>query len=489
MTWLYKRSQTMSKNLIVDKERNIIYDPETGLADVFESIPITGDHSHLVKEAAVEYDVSEEGEQERVHIVPEIVAMVEGRSHNERFYPAKSMKSRRKNPQGTPGGAASFTVPVERPILINHDAHNVTPPFEGIAVGYIESAKFIPGKEGQPAQIKIWPRIVDPKAVEMIKDGRLKSVSIRAKTDKMVCSVCGTDVIEQYRHIKTKGEEVDEEELCKHFPGNKYDGKECYFSTGTLWFQETSFVTIPGVDGARVVVSDVNEDDNSGTKVAKESEIERWLPNISIVDEDELAELSRSIVMESHPENEEEDEHNPPEWAQDLEDQLIAELDAEGYYEEDFAVYQITSEKKLSTKARKKLKASTFCGPNRSFPVPDCAHVTAALRLLGRYKGPGNKASIRKCVLAKAKKMKCKTSTDKKKEDTSQSPALKEIQANHDTIHEEYRALKDSGKLTLAKRQALVGRHLKVTESLYALTGEPHSAEDELDSATWSFLK
>ena len=29
---------------------------------------------------------------------------------------------------------------------------------------------------------------------------------------------------------------------------------------------------------------------------------------------------------------------------------------------------------KLSTKERKKLKKSTFCGPGRSFPVNDCAH-------------------------------------------------------------------------------------------------------------------
>ncbi|HLD90533.1 MAG TPA: hypothetical protein VI911_05890 [Patescibacteria group bacterium] len=29
---------------------------------------------------------------------------------------------------------------------------------------------------------------------------------------------------------------------------------------------------------------------------------------------------------------------------------------------------------KLTTKERKKLKKSTFCGPGKSFPVNDCAH-------------------------------------------------------------------------------------------------------------------
>ena len=40
----------------------------------------------------------------------------------------------------------------------------------------------------------------------------------------------------------------------------------------------------------------------------------------------------------------------------------------------------------LTTKKRKSLPKSSFCGPGRSFPVNDCAHYTAALRLLNRSK-------------------------------------------------------------------------------------------------------
>ena len=76
--------------------------------------------------------------------------------------------------------------------------------------------------------------------------------------------------------------------------------------------------------------------------------------------------------------------------------------------EEDF----VAADAKLSTEARKKLSKSTFCGPERSFPVPDCAHVTAAKRLIGRYKGPGNKASILACVNRKAKALGCNSSSD-----------------------------------------------------------------------------
>ena len=65
---------------------------------------------------------------------------------------------------------------------------------------------------------------------------------------------------------------------------------------------------------------------------------------------------------------------------------------------------------KLSAAQRKALKSSTFCGPNRSFPVPDCAHVTAARRLVNRFKG--NKAGILACVNRKAKALGCDKAQD-----------------------------------------------------------------------------
>ena len=66
-----------------------------------------------------------------------------------------------------------------------------------------------------------------------------------------------------------------------------------------------------------------------------------------------------------------------------------------------------TSDAVLNAKKRKALAASTFCGPDRSFPANDCNHVKAGLSLLGRYKGSGNKASIRACLYRKAKSMNC----------------------------------------------------------------------------------
>lgn len=88
-------------------------------------------------------------------------------------------------------------------------------------------------------------------------------------------------------------------------------------------------------------------------------------------------------------------------------DQDVLELDREEYMEMLERLAEL-SDKKLTAAQRKKLPASVFCGPDRSFPCNDCDHVYAARRLLGRYKGPGDKSKIRACIESKAKKLKCK---------------------------------------------------------------------------------
>lgn len=68
------------------------------------------------------------------------------------------------------------------------------------------------------------------------------------------------------------------------------------------------------------------------------------------------------------------------------------------------------SAKKLTTKDRKKLKSGTFCGPNRSFPVPDCKHVAVAKAYLGKSKfSKSAKKKIAACINRKAKALGCNT--------------------------------------------------------------------------------
>jgi len=67
--------------------------------------------------------------------------------------------------------------------------------------------------------------------------------------------------------------------------------------------------------------------------------------------------------------------------------------------------------KKLTTKDRKKMKKSTFCGPGRSFPVPDCKHVSVAKTYLARSKfSESTKKKIAACINRKAKQLGCNVS-------------------------------------------------------------------------------
>lgn len=89
------------------------------------------------------------------------------------------------------------------------------------------------------------------------------------------------------------------------------------------------------------------------------------------------------------------------------------------------AEHALVVAKKLTTKDRKKLKKSTFCGPDRSFPVNDCKHVAVAKTYLGRSKfSAATKKKIAACINRKAKQLGCNVS---KKAKASEHPKFIEL--------------------------------------------------------------
>jgi hypothetical protein len=64
---------------------------------------------------------------------------------------------------------------------------------------------------------------------------------------------------------------------------------------------------------------------------------------------------------------------------------------------------------KLTAADRRALPASCFCGPNRSFPVPDLNHVRAAKALVGRSNlSDRQKKLVYACVVKKEEQLKRK---------------------------------------------------------------------------------
>jgi hypothetical protein len=122
---------------------------------------------------------------------------------------------------------------------------------------------------------------------------------------------------------------------------------------------------------------------------------------------------------------------------------------------------------KLNSEQRKKLATGTFCGPGRSFPVPDCAHVVAARRLIGKYKGTGSKSAILSCVARKASSLGCSG----KKADTNP-----QVSTSSDTIQES-NDVKDS--ITALNLEMTDGPAKQAVDHYNALDKVYKSADDK----------
>jgi hypothetical protein len=269
--------------------------------------------------------------------------------------------------------------------------------------------------------IELTANITDPESIQKVLDGRYITGSVGAISDKAVCSVCNTDWLE--------------EEHCGHRPGRLYDGKKCVVVAGSLEYDEYSFVNVPadrhsGVLGIEHIQNSVKHEDatdrtiryfpvfdrlkEDSTMSANKTEtatIKDSTEQVSTTETSVETSVEQPVVAETPPVVSIDDKVNTildklftdklsDEEAEELYQLQVAEMDPE-----------VVEDAKLSTAKRKKLAASTFCGPGRSFPVPDCAHVTAARRLIGRYKGEGSKSTILACVARKAKAMGCDTAT------------------------------------------------------------------------------
>ena len=185
----------------------------------------------------------------------------------------------RGNPEFTvdgvirPTGQYSWTRPYPKPILTHHDPHSDP-------LGRIVDAKFVEKTlpSGLPG-IEVSAEIGNPEAIEKIRDGRFLTVSIGAETDSLFCNICGSN-------------KLSDDSDCRHWKGQVYDGVECRYVVGNIWFSELSFVNKPADDDARVVSF------GGTSSKAKESEDE-----IYIIDEN-----SKSIILLTEHENSEGEE-------------------------------------------------------------------------------------------------------------------------------------------------------------------------------------
>lgn len=353
-------------------------------------------------------------------------------------------------------------------------------------------------------RIRVQANIRDPKAIEKFLDGRYMTFSAGSTTDKHVCSICYSDWAQG--------------DFCEHRHGKIYDNEICVFMTGSFQILEGSVVNTPADDLSQIISMEYYNDNNelqnlnfdtkmdpstfylsdsffnlindSEIKMEKieESSVEKVETEEVVAKDSETETTVEEVVAETVAEKTEEVkaevvvtdaiEEAIEEAAETEEKTAIADADGDinalvdeaavDWYLLDCALTIELEDKTLSAEERKELPDSAFCGPNRSFPVNDCAHVTAARRLVSRAKlSDAQKAKVMACVNAKASQMKCDVEEQK---DNQEFNALKqEIVDLKNNLEKEMNDLK---KLLQDKLDRLVSEEVEQADSSKEIESE-----------------
>ena len=197
----------------------------------------------------------------------------------------------------------------------------------------------------------------------------------------------------------------------------------------------------------------------SSTKSTKQKDF-------SMVEKETTEELELNIELEEDSDKDADlqiEAVEPTEEQQEVHDESLSEdeeetLDAEDSIEIDwqfldFALQGMLMQEdaQLTAEKRNELPDSAFCGPERSFPIPDCAHVTAAKRLIGRYKGSdATKAKIMACVNKKAASLSC----DKSEDYMQLRKDFEELQSQYADLEDKFKTVLESLVVKSKKKDA-----------------------------------
>jgi len=352
-------------------------------------------------------------------------------------------------PRSFEDSIAAWTFPQQKPVQIHHD-------IEADPIGRVIKASYIPYNSPSPIQnqdiescvklfrdaqsldqifdavqvleetgiladanwtglgeLELVTRITDSLAVEKFLDGRYMGVSTSSRPVHAYCSICKKD-------WKKDG-------FCQHERGliDEESGRRQFIIIDGLIPMEVSPVNHPADNRAGPKLISLISDSQGKTTFyyQKNETLDQILPsrvNFELTDSDGRIFMPTQIdqnTQETH--SEETSQEEAPPVNEKTQDQKIEEAlktlfeDKENFTRElaelinETLELEVEEDTKLPIEKRKSLAPSIFCGPEKSFPVPDCAHVIAAKRLIGRYKGPGDNTKILACVSRKAKSLGC----------------------------------------------------------------------------------
>lgn len=149
-----------------------------------------------------------------------------GMTKNRTFYPGTTLEE----------SVPTWTTPHRKPVLKNHSSY--TEP-----LGRIASAEYVESTLTDKYTVRLKLEIMDQDTIDKVLDGRYLTLSVGGSANRVNCSVCGKDLVN--------------EGYCGHSRGRKYEGKEAYWTIGNYTGDEISFVNMPADIHAQVIQAEL----------------------------------------------------------------------------------------------------------------------------------------------------------------------------------------------------------------------------------------
>ncbi len=197
-----------------------------------------------LKEAAASFKLKESqssGNQRKMVVTVEGIHT--GMTKNKTFYPGDTLS----------GSVESWTNPHQKPVLKNHNESSEP-------LGRIISAEYVESILTDKFTIRMKLEITDPDAIQKFADGRYKTFSVGGSANKVSCSICAKNLVE--------------EGYCGHWRGRKYDGKETHWIISDYTGDEISVVNMPADVFSQAIACEMVgvEEGSSGMKKKKKQE-------------------------------------------------------------------------------------------------------------------------------------------------------------------------------------------------------------------------
>jgi hypothetical protein len=305
--------------------------------------------------------------------------------------------------------------------------------------------------------------ISDREDVEKFLDGRHMSFSAGGSTNRIQCSKCAHTL----RPFDS----------CEHEPGiPTEDGDFVVMVTNTYSGREGSITPFPADKDANV--RHMTFDPHTVADTEDKPAVRASLCTVSVTDAYELCDSEIEAPIEPEVVVKSEDQATAStETVEDLEDICNdTEID---WFTLDLALAGIVSaNSRLSDVQRTELKVSSFCGPDRSFPIVDAAYYEAAKLLLSKYRGPGNVAAVLDVVETKAQKLGLVVIDELAKKEA----VIKDLASKVESLTQ---ALADSAVVVVAKDKELT----TLKESLANAIKHTQETSDKLTEVLKYFSK